>query len=559
MPIRGGSNGCGSGVVQAAPDPASAGRLETLPARLAALRSWRRALVLGLLGALTAAALPPFHILPAALVGFTGLVWILDGAGASRRALFDGWFFGIGWALAGFSWIANALLVDADRFGWLYPVALLAIGAGFGVFPAVAALAARLVPAGAPRIVALGIAWLVLEWVRSWILTGFPWNLMGTALAVSDAMIQPAAWGGPWLLSAIVLAAALAPAFAAREGALTPKRVMAGLGVSVGLLAATWAAGTWRLSSAGPEAATGPVIRIVQPAIAQADKWRSTLYQSHLATHLALSLSQPAGETPAVIVWPEAAVPHSLLRAPETTARLAAVAPDRGHLLIGAVRIERDAEGILRPYNSLLAFDAGGLVDSYDKHHLVPFGEYVPGRGILPVERIAPGGVDFVPGPGPSVMHLDSAPSFAPLICYEVIFPAGIVGDRGRPAWLLNVTNDAWYGHSTGPYQHFVAARMRAVEQGLPLVRAANTGISGAIDARGRVVASLPLGHRGVLDLVLPGPLPEPTLHARIGDGSLAGLVFLGAAGLVWTLRGRKAAGGRAGGRAALASPGRSG
>lgn len=516
--------------------------LTDLPARLAALRGWRRPLLLVLLGAVLAGALPPFYVLPAAVLAFTGLAWVLDGA-SRRRALADGWLFGFGHGLAGLGWIANALLVDAGRTGWMFPFALLAIGVGFGVFQALVAFGAVWARPGAARILALGLCWLAVEWLKSWVLTGFPWNTVGTAFALSDALIQPAALGGPWLLSCLVLIMGLAPALGQTHGIVLPRRLAGWTLLSVLLVAAVWTAGTLRLSSHAENNTLETVVRLVQPAIEQADKWQSGLYESHFATQIALSLLQPAREEPDVIIWPEAAVPHTFLRREETRAQLAAAAPESGHLLTGAVSADHDADGNVRPYNSLLVIDRDGLVDSYDKSHLVPFGEYVPLRGVLPIDKLTPGGVDFAPGPGPRVLSLRNLPSFGPLICYEVIFPAEILGPEGRPAWLVNVTNDAWYGHSTGPYQHFQAARMRAVEQGLPMVRVANTGISGVIDPLGRVVASLPLGHRGILDVALPARLDTPTIYGRIGDWSLFLALCPFAAGLAWALPRQQRAG----------------
>ena len=231
------------------------------------------------------------------------------------------------------------------------------------------------------------------------------------------------------------------------------------------------------------------------------------------------------------------------MREPATLAQLAAAAPDGGALLTGAVRVADDGTGARRPRNSLLAIDAAGVVGRYDKHRLVPFGEYVPARGLLPFGAIAGGGVDFAPGSGPAVLTVGGLPPFGPLICYEIVFSAGIVGDGGRPDWLINVTNDAWFGRSPGPYQHFQAARMRAVEQGLPVVRVANTGVSGVIDALGRVVASLPLGRRGVLDAALPAPLAAPPFYARVGDAVLLLVLLPGCAALAWTLSRRRAGG----------------
>jgi len=326
------------------------------------------------------------------------------------------------------------------------------------------------------------------------------------------------------------------PAIMARNGTLTRARGLTGLGFAVTLIATVWGLGALRLQAHPTLLLDDVVIRLVQPAIAQEDKWQSTLFQSHFATQIALTLSQPASEEPDLVIWPEAAVPYSLLRDPTTLAQLAAAAPSQGYLLTGAVRADRDENGPLRPWNSLLAIGRDGLVETYDKHHLVPFGEYVPLRGILPIDKITPGATDFAAGSGPTVMALGNLPTFGPLVCYEVIFSDEIIGDDGRPQWLLNITNDGWYGQSSGPYQHFQAARLRAVEQGLPMVRVANTGISGVIDGAGRVLASLPLEHRGVLDTTLPAALVAPTYFSMWGDWTFLGVLLAGMAGMAWTL-----------------------
>lgn len=512
--------------------------LAGLPERLAGLHGWRRLFLALALGVLLAAALPPFYVLPGALVALTGFVWLLDGAGTTRRAFLDGWAFGAGFSGAGLYWITNALLVDAAAFGWMVPFALLALALGFGLFTAVAAIVARFWPVGSSRILAFAAAWLVLEWLRSWILTGFPWNLLGSAFAFTPEMLQGAAWGGPWLLSALVLAFALSPAWVVAAPPTRRRRAMAA-GVLGGgaLLAALFALGFWRMAVLPTTYASDITLRLVQPSINQADKWRSTLRDSHFATHIELSLSQSA-VAPDVVIWPEAAIPWQLLADPDRRAEAGGVLSGDALLLAGGVRFERDAQGTPLPFNSLIVLDRdGGPLAFYDKRHLVPFGEYVPLRGLLPIDKLTPGAVDFVAGTGPEVVAVGKVPPFRALICYEVIFPGEIRGEGPRPDWLLNITNDGWYGVSTGPYQHFQAARMRAVEQGLPLARAANNGISGIVDPVGRVLAHLPLNAVGVLDTPLPAPLPGPTLYARWGDWTLLLILIPVMAQLAWRLR----------------------
>ena len=503
-------------------------------ARLTALTGWRRRLLLVGLGVVLAAALPPFHLLPGAVVAFSGLAWMISGHRRGAGAFLDGWWFGCGFSAAAFYWIANALLVDPLRHAWFYPLALLAIAAGFGLFPAVASGLAGVVPGQRARIVALGVAWLVLEWVRSWFLTGFPWNLVGTSLALSDSLIQGAALGGPWLLSAIVLIAGLAPAAVAPAGRFTPRRVAGGLVASIAVIVLAWVAGELRLQRS--HTSPGPVVRLVQPHIEQHLKWERALLEDHFANHVALSSLAPVGEPPVAIIWPEAAIPHTLLRKPEVLSTFAATAPSGGVIMSGAIRAVPGDGDALEARNSLLVFSNKGPVTLHDKYRLVPFGEYVPLRGILPIETIAPGRRDMGRGPGPATIQVASLPDFGVLICYEIIFPTGITDPVRPPRWLLNITNDAWFGTSSGPYQHFQTARLRAVEQGLPVVRVANTGISGVIDSMGRVAASMPLGHRGFLDVALPAPLAHPTPWLRYGNWTLLFILLPGLAFIVATL-----------------------
>ncbi|MBV9522638.1 MAG: apolipoprotein N-acyltransferase, partial [Alphaproteobacteria bacterium] len=235
----------------------------------------------------------------------------------------------------------------------------------------------------------------------------------------------------------------------------------------------------------------------------------------------------PAAQPATDIIWPEAAATFILNRDAAHRLAIAGIVPPGGLVLTGAIRTDPAPAPALRYWNSLLAIDGKGeIVADFDKAHLVPFGEYVPMRGILPIEKLTPGNVDFTAGPGPRTLDLPGLPPVGPDICYEIIFPHAVADERQRPQWLLNVTNDAWYGFTSGPFQHFAIARVRAVEEGLPLVRAANNGISGIVDAYGRVRVRLGLDAVGVLDGALPTALPAPTLYARFGDAIFWGLVL---------------------------------
>lgn len=505
-----------------------------LAARVGALTGWRRRGLALLLGALATLALPPVHAVPILLVAFTGLVWLMDGARRVREAFWLGWWFGLGHFAAGIYWVASALLTDPLRFGWMIPPVVGGLAAILALFPALAVAGTRAAggpggAAGPARILFLAALWVGLEWLRGWIFSGFPWNLLGYVWAFSDAMNQLAALTGAWGLSLVTVAAAAMPAVLGdwRPDARAGRRLRQGFGCIAAaalLLAAIWAGGAWRLAGAG--AATVPDIRlrIVQAAIDPALKNNSSLREANLGRHLALTMDTPGFERITHVIWPETAVQFLIDHDTEVREAVASAVPPGGLLLTGAPRGEIEDGRLTQVWNSLVALDgAAEIVGTFDKFHLVPLGEYVPLRDFLPfIDKVTPGALDFSAGPGPVTLRLPGLPPVGPLICYEVIFPGHVVDADDRPSWLLNLTNDAWFGVTSGPYQHFASARMRAVEEGLPLVRAANTGISGVIDGYGRVIARLGLGQAGVLDADLPQAPSGLTVFARWGETMLA-------------------------------------
>ena len=458
-------------------------------------------------GLASALALPPLHLVPVLWLAVPALLRLIATAPGPRRAAMVGFWFGLGHHIAGLYWITEAILVEGARYWWLVPIAVPALAAVLALFLAASCAAARWFPAGWPRVAGLAGAWGVAELARQFVLTGFPWNPWGSVWAlpgiVGDTMLQPAAWVGVHGLTMATVVLAATPALGRRA-------VIGGVAVL-----AVWAGlGQWRLAGP-PPAAPGQTVVLVQGNVEQGQKWDRGLMAAIFERYLTLTQQALAGVGgPAVVIWPETASPYLLDRDAAARTMIAAAlrradgssAPG----LLGAVRF--DAER--RPYNSLMALDgAGPPVAVYDKWHLVPFGEYQPAWLPLPVE-FGPSG--FAAGPGPRTLHVPGLPPFAPLICYEVIFP-GIVIDRAdRPAWMVTVTNDAWFGNSTGPRQHLAAARLRAVEEGLPILRAANTGISAGYDGFGRELGRIGMNTAATLALPLPGALP-PTVFARAG------------------------------------------
>jgi len=470
----------------------------------------QRALLATALGVAATGALPPLFLLPLAIVAFTGLQWLLDGAGRPRRAFLDGWWFGVGHFATGLYWLAHAMLTDPLRFGWMIPFAVLGLAAVLGLFTGAAAAAAwRLGGRGPARILALAVAWTAAEMLRGVVLTGFPWNLTGTIWAVWPAMMQPAAAVGLQGLSLLTVALAAMPATLADGGGRARRLLPTGAALLV--LAGLAGGGALRLGQAEEGVVPGVRLRLVQPDIAQALRWERALAEQHLELGLALS-ALPAERPPTHVIWSETAIPFLLDRRWDALTGLARAVPPGGLLIAGAIRSGPDRDF----WNSLIAVDGEGRVrGTYDKAHLVPFGEYVPLRrwlGFLPM----PASIDMEAGPGPRSLVLPGLPKASPLICYEAIFPGAVVDPADRSGLLLNISNDAWFGISSGPHQHLAAARFRAVEEGLPLVRATNNGISAVVDAEGRVRARLGLGSRGVLDADLPSARP-PTPFASHG------------------------------------------
>jgi apolipoprotein N-acyltransferase len=507
--------------------------------RVARLKRAKRAGLAAFAGAISVLAFAPVHAWPILFASFGLLVWLFDGCHVSHNELGGrlkcagllGFWFGFGYFLTGLYWVAEAFLVEPWRHGWLIPFAMTGLAGGMALFyVAAAVLAMALWRPGAARVLALAIAFGLAEFARGHALTGLPWNLVGYGLTATLPMMQVASIFGVYALSllAVLLFASPLAIFAPQGSDLArPKGTM----LVTLLLLVAFAVGTlWgeaRLASADATT-TGVRLRIVQANVDQANKWRRENSAEIFNTYLDLTKSGGGAgglDGISLVVWPETAVPFLLADSPEALAAIGDLLPDGTSLLVGSARLveERDAQGRLastRIYNSLLVLDdKAEIIGSYDKVHLVPFGEYLPYQdfmeslGIMQLTGVRGG---FSAGTGPRLLSIPGAPPARPLICYEIIFPDEVTDQAQRPGWFLNVTNDAWFGSSAGPHQHFHQAELRAVEQGLPVVRAANTGISAIIDPYGRVVAELGLKQEGVVDGPLPKALP-PTPFVRWG------------------------------------------
>ncbi len=478
--------------------------------------------------------MPPLGFFPILFLTLPVFVLLLDGATADPRAgvirrrlpaFWSGWCFGFGYFLGGLWWIGAAFLADAGAFIALMPFAVLLLPAGLALFWGLGAAIARLVwPEGWGRVLSLAAMMTLAEWLRGHVFTGFPWNAFGYTLMPAPILMQGAALVGLW---GMTLAAFLV--FAAPVLVLDERRrrgnIVTLLVVAV-LFLANLGYGAVRLTLAADATVPGVALRLVQPVVAQDEKWSPGRDSAVLQRYLQLSatgIKEGAPPPFSILIWPETALPFFLTDQPNALAAIGALLPKGTTLITGAARNEpgADPDAAGRVFNSIYVIGEDGVIrDAYDKVHLVPFGEYLPFDGVLSRlglhQMVAlPGGFDA--GTRLRTLPLEGAPSFGPLICYEIIFPGAATDHRLRPQWLVNVTNDGWFGDTPGPHQHLQQARVRAVEEGLPLARAANTGISAIVDPYGRITAQLPLEQSGVVDGALPQALAETT-YEQYGD-----------------------------------------
>ena len=480
-------------------------------------------------GALAALAMPPLYWLPLAIAGIVVYVWLWQAAPTPRSAFWRGLAWGTGHFAVGSYWILEAFYVPPADFAVIGPPIVAGLAIVLGFFPGLAAWAARRVVDRWPelggrysRLVVLAIAWTVAEWLRGHVFTGFPWNPLAHVWAFDFAtpLLQGAALFGVYGLGMLTFLVLAAPT--------------AGWRASIAALMVVGLAGWAGQSAMGAvESGNGPWIRIVQPNVPQSQKWRPETRSQQIAKLVQMS-GAPGFDRLAAVVWPETAPPVIIEPGSAALSLMAQAVPPGGLLLTGAARgTPRPEDGV---WNSLLVIDGAGVIAAhYDKVHLVPLGEYIPfHKQLAPVSGMIGRG-SFEVGEGRvTLVPSNGLPSFSPIICYEVIFPAAVTGPGERPQWLLNVTNDAWFGLTSGPYQHLTSARLRTIEEGLPMIRAANTGVSAVIDAYGRVLASLDMQQEGIIDHRLPASRVA-TPYARWGDWTLLAMVAFLIAALIAT------------------------
>ena len=513
---------------------------------------WRRRAIAFFSGAFGAFALPPYSLFAVIAVPLIIAVWLIDGShdragdwprvAAARVAFGAGWWMGFGYFLAGLWWVGAAFLVEADKFAWALPLGVVALPAVLAFFPAFGFALARLLWSPGPaRVFALAFGLGLAEWARGIFFTGFPWNDLGMTLGANLTLAQIGSLVGLHGLTFLSIAIFAAPATLWRVD--QSRFSFAPTLLAAFALAIIAAFGALRLSAPASAVLPHVKLRLVQPNVAQDASFAPENKDKILHRYFDLSDRATAPEHAGIrdathLIWPESAFPFILSRDASSLADIASFLSGGATLVTGAVRLEDERGLSPRFYNSIEIVDGGGGLskERYDKQHLVPFGEYVPFGGVLESAHITqfvhvPGG--FEPGSGRRILHIPGLPDAMPLICYEAIFPIEIgdwLSGAARPEWLLNLTDDAWFGVTPGPYQHFAQARLRAIELGLPLVRAANSGVSAVVDGFGREMVAAPLGAEGVLDSELPAAL-APTWQSRLGSlgAALIAVAFLAA------------------------------
>jgi apolipoprotein N-acyltransferase len=486
-------------------------------------------------GIVAALGFEPLGLWPLTLAALALLIWLVAQAPGLRSALARGYWFGVGNFVLGLNWIATAFNFQAAMPVWLGWVAVFLLSLYLAVYPAMAAgLAWRWgldrqkggerepadVPVPALRLsLVFAAAWIVTEWLRATMFTGFAWNPIGVSL-LPTSVSHLATWIGTYGLSGVTFLLAGAMLLLVRQRWAEAGMLLGSLGLATGLAL---------LFRAAPLSEPGVPLRIVQPNIGQELKWTPGFERETL--RLLARLSEPTSGAPRLLLWPEAAVtsaiedgrvaPSHQRRAALHRRDVGALVGPRDLLLTGGITFRSaNGENVTSGTNSVFAMDRAGRVFArYDKAHLVPYGEYLPMRSILEplgLSRLAPGDIDFDSGPGPQTLTLPFVGKVGFQLCYEIIFSGEVVERGNRPAFLFNPSNDAWFGR-WGPPQHLAQARLRALEEGLPVLRSTPTGISAVIDAEGRLLHSIPWQTAGVIDSGLPPPKP-PTLFAMGGN-----------------------------------------
>jgi apolipoprotein N-acyltransferase len=468
-------------------------------------------------GASAGLAFAPYFYFFILFFSFSLLLALLEHSPGKKQSFLVGWFFGFGHFIVGVYWLYHPMMLDLDQYAILIPFAILGMPAVLALYIGTVTFLTNLIPANnAAKVVIFSCFWVIIEYLRAHLFTGFPWNLLGYSLAFNSEISQLASIGGIYALSFLILLIASIPYLIYNNN----YKIHATLVILT--ITSCYYYGYSRIKL--PPTNSDVAIRIVQANIKQTLKFTQQQEVANIYHQIEMSNS-PSLLPIKYVIWPEGAFAFDI-DYPGLLHIIKKAAPIKGALITGGDRIERNNAGF-KWWNSLqMISNDGKIIASYDKVHLVPFGEYVPFRNILPINKIVAGLTDCSPGKSAHNISVIKEEEFRPLICYESIFADEISVAGQSPKWLLNITNDGWYGQSSGPYQHFAMSRFRAIEQGVPLVRSAKTGISAIVDSYGRVVTKADLNTQGVVDGYLPSPAAT-TFYSLYGDTPIMALIIL--------------------------------
>ncbi len=458
-------------------------------------------LLLMVSGALCALAFAPYHLQFFAVIGFSVLFYHLTTLDKAKTAFWRGWLFGVGFNIANLYWIGNSF-ITVDLW-YLAPLGMIIFPCLMAFFPAiVTSLTVKLTSSNISRLFAFCLLCSLSDWLKGWVFTGFPWTLMGYIW--NETELQMTAYIGIYGLSALTIF--IVSVIGSRSWRL--------IGTGVVMFACLWAGGHYRLSQYKLEE-TGVNLRIVQASISQKEKWQSIHFSDNLNKWIALS-TLPAERPLKAIIWSESSVPAFISEYPGIRKNITTAIPPGGYIILGSPqKIINDDKSVQYRTSTLVLNETGDILARYDKSHLVPFGEYIPFKNVVGFSKLTAGSENYSPGDGVKNIKLPNIPLFTPLICYEAIFSGEVVPADKKPAWMMNQTNDAWYGESSGPHQHLNIVRVRAIEEGTPLIRSANNGISAVIDPMGQILHRLELNEIGFIDFDLPKPLATLTFFSK--------------------------------------------
>ena len=468
-------------------------------------------------GSLCAIAFAPFNFFFVLLIALPILYFLLEENNSKKITFLHGFCFGYGYFLFGIYWIAISLLVDAQKFAWLIPFALTAIPGFLALYFGLLAIFYRLIiekfslKFHYQKILILAMLWVIFEALRSTLFSGFAWNLLGYAWLFSIYSSQSASLFGVYFLSFLAVITALLPIIFLDKKSVKADKNFAFIVIFILLINFIFGFFTIKNSQNIPQNISRSLdkIRLVQANIKQDIKWQENERYNNFLKHIELTRSMPLENVKAVI-WAETSIPYIIENDSRLMPLLKLAIPKDGELITGGLRVERTKNNeISKVFNSVFMINSQGIVATYDKHHLVPFGEYVPLQKFFSflfideiIDKITGGGTGFSFGNGAQTINANYF-SFNPLICYEVIFSREIISKNQHPDLFINITNDAWFGNSSGPYQHLAIAQMRAIEYSIPLIRVAGTGISASIDANGKIVEKIDLNQEAVVDVAL--------------------------------------------------------